>query len=133
MLSGGGHITRPAEPERSRHASSGRQHRRIGIAPAPCPRSPDVIVCDQPTSPPGASVLAQIPDPLRALPGAPGLTNPFISLDLRVMHRMAARIDALVVGRRGKLARSDAPFATPSSVTTGTRLAEWCGPSGPGT
>jgi len=80
------------------HEFSGGQRQRIGMARA-LAASPDLIVCDEPTSSLDLSTQAQMLNLLADLKSQRGLAYLFISHDLAVVRHMADRIVVLYRGR----------------------------------
>lgn len=91
---------------------SGGMRQRIAIAAALAP-SPEVLICDEPTTALDVTIEAQILDLLERLKSERGLSMIFITHDLGVVARIADRVAVMYAGRIVELGSAEEVFYDP--------------------
>lgn len=105
------------DAQRYPHTFSGGQKQRIAIARA-LASTPELIVCDEPTSSLDVSIQAQILNLLRRIQRERSLTLVFISHDLAVISHMADYVGVMNQGHMLEIAPAKNLFSTPAHPYT---------------
>ena len=96
---------------------SGGQRQRVAIARAIASK-PSVIVCDEPVSALDVSIQAQVLDLLGDLKAQLGVSYPFISHDLGVIHHFSDRVLVMSEGLVVESGEVDDVFLRPREEYT---------------